>query len=168
MKSRNILVICIGLVFFSGQHVYGQTSKLTTFILVRHAEKSTNHPNDPDLSDEGKFRAKGLAKKLEYARIDIALSTPFKRTHQTLTPVTNQKSLEIIEYDPNDKNFIKNIYKIHKGKSILIAGHSNTIPSYVNQLASTDLEQLDESEYDKIFIVTLKKMGKGKVLILKD
>lgn len=168
MKSRNILVLCISLIFFAGQHVYGQPSKLTTFILVRHAEKSTNHPNDPDLSDEGEFRAKGLAAKLEYAQIDVALSTPFKRTNQTLTPVTTQKDLDIIEYDPNDKNFIQKIYKTYKGKSILIAGHSNTIPFYVNQLASTDLEQSDESEYDKIYIVTLKKMGKGKVLILKD
>ncbi len=168
MKMTKFLVIFISLVFFTGQHIYGQKHDLTTFILVRHAEKSNNHPQDPDLNNAGLLRAQGFAEKLAYAHIDVALSTPFKRNRQTLDPVAKQKNLQIIEYDPADKNLIKRTYKAHKGRSILIAGHSNTIPGYVNQLASTSLQQLDESEYDKIFIVTLKKMGKGKVLILKD
>ena len=43
-----------------------------------------------------------------------------------------------------------------KGKTILIVGHSNTVPAMVNHLLKEEkLEQLGENEYDKIFIVQI-------------
>ena len=51
----------ITLIFlFISSIAYGQS--ITTFILVRHAEKATDDPKDPNLSEAGLMRAQSLAK----------------------------------------------------------------------------------------------------------
>ncbi|MBC7586932.1 MAG: hypothetical protein H7178_01125, partial [Chitinophagaceae bacterium] len=43
-----------------------------------------------------------------------------------------------------------------KGKTILIVGHSNTTPALTNFLLKEDkFKSLDESVYNKIFVVTV-------------
>ncbi|MCU0398759.1 MAG: histidine phosphatase family protein, partial [Cyclobacteriaceae bacterium] len=57
-----VLTFC--LLIFSALAVHAQES-ITTFILIRHAEKDlTQSTNDPDLSEEGKMRANRLAQLL--------------------------------------------------------------------------------------------------------
>ncbi|MFT4738611.1 MAG: hypothetical protein ACI92W_002734, partial [Paraglaciecola sp.] len=46
-------------------------------------------------------------------------------------------------------------------------GHSNTIPVLVNQLIGEDrYEQLEETDYNDIFIVTAESLGTGTVVHL--
>ena len=51
----------------------GIAQTTTTFILVRHAEKGTDDPRDPDLSDAGKQRAQVLANLLKETKVDDSL-----------------------------------------------------------------------------------------------
>jgi broad specificity phosphatase PhoE len=144
-----------------------QPPELTTFILIRHAEKGDDDPQDPSLSVEGQDRAAKLRDMLVGNSIDAILSTPYKRTQQTVRPLAGQKFLGIVDYDAKDPEIISKLAEQYKGKTIVVSGHSNTTPFYVNQLAGTDLEQLDEEEYDKMFVVTFSELGNGNVTVIK-
>jgi broad specificity phosphatase PhoE len=83
-------------------------------------------------------------------------STDYKRTRQTGLPSAKQIGKEIITYDPRDNSTLDKIIEESGNSRILIVGHSNTIPGLVNQLIDDErYEQLDEMEYDKLFIVTI-------------
>ena len=74
----------------------------------------------------------------------------------------------MIPYQPFEKELLASWMKDYKGKTILVCGHSNTIPMYVNQLSGSTLPDMDEMEYDKIYTVTVARMGEGKVMVLTD
>ena len=57
--------------------------QITTFILVRHAEKAAEGGKDPSLSDRGKARAKTIAAMLATAGVTKIFSTPYKRTQDS-------------------------------------------------------------------------------------
>jgi broad specificity phosphatase PhoE len=127
-----------------------------TIFLVRHAEKADDGSRDPDLSETGKVRAENLATILSTAKVDFVYSTDYKRTRQTGLPSAKQIGKEIITYDPRDNSTLDKIIEESGNSRILIVGHSNTIPGLVNQLIDDErYEQLDEMEYDKLFIVTI-------------
>ncbi|OEK00803.1 hypothetical protein BFP97_04450 [Roseivirga sp. 4D4] len=147
-------------------NVNAQTD-VTTFILVRHAEKSKDDPRDPSLSEEGIKRAESLNKILMQADIAALYSTPYKRTKSTVQPIADAKGLEINIYDPRSADFLKDIMEKHKGKTVVISGHSNTTPLVANLLTGSDqFKQLSEDDYSKIYMVSVSEIGKGTATIL--
>jgi hypothetical protein len=54
-----------------------------------------------------------------------------------------------------------------KGESVLIVGHSNTVPEVIRMLGGDMVPTIDEKEFDDIFIVTVYARGKAKVTHLK-
>jgi len=50
---------------------------------------------------------------------------------------------------------------------VFIAGHNNTVPEIVNILSGENFPIIPESEYDNMFIVTMYRFGKAKVLKVK-
>ncbi|MBO3697317.1 histidine phosphatase family protein [Roseivirga sp. E12] len=147
-------------------NVNAQTD-VTTFILVRHAEKSKDDPRDPSLSEEGIKRAKALNEILTQADIAALYSTPYKRTKSTVQPIADAKGLEITIYDPRSADFLKDIMEKYKGKTVVISGHSNTTPLVANLLTGSDqFKQLSEDDYSKIYMVSVTELGKGTATIL--
>ena len=55
-------------------------NEVTTFILVRHAEKGKDDPRDPNLNEEGIKRAQALNTLLAQADVAALYSSPYKRT----------------------------------------------------------------------------------------
>lgn len=126
---------------------------ITKIILVRHAEKADGNIQDPPLSDAGQIRAQKLNDFLSDTEIDALYATPFKRTTQTLKVIGKTQDIEIQNYDPFDNSFLKPLTS--SGKTIVIAGHSNTIPEMVNSLINSEKYQtISESDYGKIWILT--------------
>ena len=82
-------------------------------------------------------------------------------------PVAQQQNLELQEYNPGKNEVIDEIVASNMGKTILVVGHSNTIPRYANQLLGEERYQdLTEMEYDKVFVVTLATGQPAKVILL--
>lgn len=128
----------------------------TTLILVRHAEKAEDGTSDPVLTPLGRARAQRLAAMLAPAGVSAVYSTPYKRTRLTAQPLAEQEEINLKNYDPRDSNFPSELIRQHPGETILVVGHSNTIPMMVNTLTgSTTYEQLEETEYDKLFVVSV-------------
>jgi 2,3-bisphosphoglycerate-dependent phosphoglycerate mutase len=139
------------LLFFS-QIIVAQ-SKLTTIYFVRHAEKIDNS-KDPDLSDFGKIRA--LKWKQIFSEIDLTAIyvTDFKRTQQTASPTAESNNLKTLVYDFKSID-VKQFLKDNATKSILVIGHSNTTPEFVNSLiGSKTYEAIGDNEFGNLYIVT--------------
>ena len=142
---------------------YGQT----TIIVVRHAEKEASSSRDPDLSPKGKARVAILQRMLGEVSIDQFFSTPYKRTRQTVSPLTEKRGKELQEYDPSAQKAFAASLRSYTGQTILVAGHSNTVPALLNHLIGEHrYEDLDEDEYDNLFIVTITD-EEVKVICLK-
>lgn len=145
------------LIFLSITFLFlNQTKAQTTEIwVVRHAEKEKSDPQEknPDLSEAGKVRARDLATFLKKEKIDVAFTTPYKRTHQTLDSLVIPK---VIEY--NDiKSLVENIKTNYSGKKIIIAGHSNTVLEIIEAFGGKrPREELTDDDYDFIFRLTVK------------
>lgn len=160
---RSSLLICALFCFYSFAG-YAQTDTTsTTFILVRHAEKMDDGTQNPELTADGNQRAERLAEWLQ-TNYEIAgiFSTAYKRTTLTAMPAAQIFGHEVQTYDFKDPaGFLKNLAEAHKGKNLLIVGHSNTVPYFVNLLTGQNkLEALSEDVYDQIFIVTVTEFGK--------
>ena len=66
-----------------------------------------------------------------------------------------------------DRAILKETLDKHLGETVLIAGHSNSIPDLVNELiGDKKYEQLDENDYNYLFIVTVTEIGQGKEVVI--
>lgn len=147
----------ISLLFFFLISISLKAQNSTTVFLVRHAEK-VDQSRDPELSLPGKARAVRLMELLQEAGIDKVYSTSYIRTNETVRPLAEKLNLEIEEYKPFDQEMVNALKSDFKGKSVLVSGHSNTIPALVNQLIKQEkFKQLDDKEYSKLFVVTFSE-----------
>lgn len=128
-----------------------------SIFIVRHAEKCTLPADDPPLTPAGVVRSNDLVEVLESESIAAIYSTPFARTVQTVSPFAEARGLEIVR-TPVSSGFIQTLADTLRASSapgILVSGHSNTVPGLVNALVGTDYDNLDESIYDLLYVVTL-------------
>lgn len=140
----------------------------TTFILVRHAEKADDGTRNPPLNEDGKMRAINLASLLENQEISALYSTPYKRTKETLQPLAGKKELETQEYEPRaGADWLAKLYEDHSGGTVVITGHSNTIPALANHLLGNEaFSQFDEKEYSNLIVIVGTEVGNGKLVRL--
>ena len=143
-------------------------AQTTTIILLRHAEKDTSAGStamkaDPPLSKTGEIRAVNLPEVLKAYTPDIIYATNYIRTKASVTPLAQKFNKEIQLYDPRNLPALEEQIRQMKGKTIIVAGHSNTTPALVNLLIKENrYANLDESVYTKLWIVTLTD-GKAEV-----
>jgi phosphohistidine phosphatase SixA len=141
------------------------TDQPVTIFLVRHAEKDLEigHAEkdleiaeDPPLTPVGEERAELLGRLLADAGIATIFSSDTRRTLSTAAPLANQLGLEPIIYNPKQdpSDLLPIFLNARERGNILIVGHSNTIPATVNALLGEErYSNLDESTYDKVFVV---------------
>ncbi|MBX2962357.1 MAG: histidine phosphatase family protein [Cyclobacteriaceae bacterium] len=141
--------------------------KITTFILIRHAEKAMEQStNDPDLSAVGKKRAQRLAELLNEGEVDAIYSTPFKRTQQTVSPLATLKGLSVMDYEVNKEEEIDRMLNAHRGGTIVVVGHSNTIPWMANKLLGVQkYHPWEDGDYDNVWLITVVERGKSAKLV---
>jgi broad specificity phosphatase PhoE len=142
---------------------------LTTVILVRHAEKKLEPENpDPDLTPEGFARAQEIARVFGDAGINAIYATQYKRTQQTVKPLADRIHVPVTVLNSKQTDELVNqIQTAHRGQTIFVAGHSNSVPAIVSVLSNEKFPEIPDNEYDNLFIVTIYRFGKAKVTKLK-
>jgi len=172
-RRRRIQVIVIYTAIAIGLAWFFESQATTTVIFVRHAEKAESPADDPPLSDAGRLRVAELTRQLVDADvvqgIDAVYSTPYRRTVETAQPVADALGLPVNSYDAGDTEAIMEyIVKQHKGKIILVVGHSNTLPALIGNMgASKKVPPIADDEYDNIYIVSIPWFGKTKTIRLR-
>ncbi len=130
---------------------------ISTYYLIRHAEKDRSNPDDkdPELSQRGLGRAMHWAEIFDDIRFDAIYSTNFARTTMTAAPTAVKKDIEVTYYDPQMLG-IESFKAENLGKNVLIVGHSNSTPELVNRLTGTDAySAMEDTDNGSLFIVTL-------------
>jgi 2,3-bisphosphoglycerate-dependent phosphoglycerate mutase len=162
MKKHILLLFIVLISCTSNTKKEKINTTTTTYFLIRHAEKDrTDSKNkNPNLNSEGLQRAEKWAKYFEKIDLDAVYSTTYNRTMQTSKPTAESKKLAIINYNP--RNMYDSIFqKNTEGKTILVVGHSNTTPAFVNKiLGEKKYKDIDDNDNSSLFIVTINKDGK--------
>ena len=172
-RRRRIQVIVIYTAIAIGLAWFFESQATTTVIFVRHAEKAAEPADDPGLSPAGQRRVAELTRQLVdadvIAGVDAVYSTPYRRTEETARPIAEALDLPLNTYDAADTEAImEHIVKAHKGKIILVVGHSNTLPALIGNMgASKRVPPIAEDEYDNIYIVSIPWFGKTKTIRLR-
>ena len=103
--------------------------RTTTILLVRHAEKSGSPADDPVLSPAGGARAELLARMLENSGLSAIYTSQYARTKLTAEPIARKFHVPLQAIDAaNTNKLVDTILTKHSGGTVLVVGHSNTLP----------------------------------------
>lgn len=131
-------------------------TEVTVYYCIRHAEKdrSDTTNKNPNLTEAGAGRAQNWAKVLTNVAFDAVYSTDYNRTQQTAAPTAEAQGLKVQSYDPRDL-YNTEFAQATAGKTILVVGHSNTTPVFVNKvLAKETYPWMDDNNNGGLYIVT--------------
>ena len=131
----------------------------TTYYLIRHAEKdrSDTSNSNPNLSEAGNERAKRWAAYFSDIPLDQIFSTDLHRTQQTSSYVASEKNIQVRSYDPTDL-YNETFQEETRGHHVLIVGHSNTTPQFVNKIiGATTYKDIPDDENGMLYIVRITK-----------
>ena len=126
------------------------------YYLIRHAEKVRVDPEnkDPELNEAGQKRAVVWQEYFADLEINKVYSTNYNRTLQTVLPFSNSSELEINIYSPSSINY-EGFLETTSGDNVLIVGHSNTIPSFVNGLIQEEIyPDIEDSNNSNLYVVS--------------
>jgi len=153
--------------------------KPITVFLIRHAEREDEPRQDPPLKKEGVARSQELARLLSGAGIKAIFTSQFTRTKQTAEPLATKLGLTpttfTLKINPSNTRQIAaestaevtNKILERAGESVLVIGHSNSIPDVIKMLGGDVVPTIDERKFDDLFIVTVYAKGKARVVQLK-
>jgi broad specificity phosphatase PhoE len=149
----------------------------TTVYLVRHAEKQAAPAGDPPLTEAGRARAAELLRIMGPLGIRTIITSQYLRTKETAGPLAAASGITPLVIPmaadrtapggiaPRSiKELVDRILE-HKGESVLVVGHSNTLPLIIKGLGGAPVPDIPDAEYDNLFVVTIS--DKGEVALTK-
>lgn len=163
MKKIQVLFFALILTVFIGceeepkESMDNVVQPVTTFYLIRHAEKDrTDESNtDPELTQKGLGRAMHWAEILDEVPLDAIYSTDYNRTTMTAAPASVKQDITVTYYQP-DQVDIEQWKSDNLGKNVLVVGHSNTTPRLVNALIGSEkYAPMSDTDNGSLFIVQL-------------
>jgi broad specificity phosphatase PhoE len=134
---------------------------MTTFVLVRHAEKTADDPRDPGLTDAGRARAARLAASLADAPLRAVYATAYRRTRDTAGPSAVAHGLQVAVYDAREPaaDFAARLRAAHRAGTVLVVGHSNTVPAIAAALCACPVAPMREDEFDRRIEIRIEPEG---------
>lgn len=141
----------------------------TVVLVVRHAEKSAPSGDVP-LSAAGEERARALVSIGREAGVSAIITTQFQRTRQTGAALAAALGIASEVADvrgtvPEHAKAIADLVKgRHAGRTVLVVGHSNTVPAIVHALGGPKLPDICDEIYDDLFTVIVAADGPARVV----
>lgn len=129
----------------------------STFYFIRHAEKdrSDSENIDPELTQKGLGRAMHWAEILRDVPLDAVYTTDFERTAMTAAPTSVKNDITVQFYDSEAVD-IEQFKADNLGKNVLIVGHSDSTPDFVNKIIGEEkYPEMEDSDNGSLFIVQL-------------
>ena len=108
---------------------------------------------NPHLNKRGIERSLLWNGYFENKEINSTYSTNYNRTIETVLPVSLAKGIKPIIYSASNINY-ESFLKKEKGNTVIVVGHSNTIPGFVNKLVEDDYyKQINDTVNSNLYIV---------------
>jgi broad specificity phosphatase PhoE len=139
----------------------GGAARSTAIYVVRHAERASSSDPDSPLSEAGVARAQALAEALVDAGVDAIITSQYMRTKSTAAPLAERLGLAVEVARVSDpvassEALARRILANHAGETVLVVGHSNTVPMIVRALGGVEVGPLGDSDYGDIFLVVAR------------
>ncbi|MEP7384009.1 MAG: phosphoglycerate mutase family protein [Gemmatimonadota bacterium] len=141
----------------------------TVVLVVRHAEKAGTSGDVP-LSEAGEARARALVDIGRAAGVSAVVTTQFQRTRQTAAPLAQALGItpEVLGIrggvPEHGKEIADSIRSRFSGRTVLVVGHSNTVPAIVHALGGPKYPDICDDMYDDLFTVVLSSDGTARVI----
>lgn len=134
--------------------------------VVRHAEQVTDI-EDPPLSEQGRARARMLTAFFRDAGLTAVYATDLRRTMETGAMVAGPLAVEVtpVHRDSLD-GLVARVQREQPGGRVLIVGHSNTLPSILEELGYANEITIEHDEFSDLFVVV--PAAEGPPLILRQ
>ena len=163
LASAWSLLSLAGCAAHGSQPAMDATPPTHTVLVTRHAEKQS-YSADPSLSDTGAARAAALAELPAAQSVRTIITTQFQRTIETAQPTAERLGVEsrVINATARPDALRAMADEIRAGAetgTVLVVGHSNTVPMIIAALGGPDGIFLTEEDYGDLFIVTLDAEG---------
>jgi broad specificity phosphatase PhoE len=144
----------------------------TTVVLVRHAEKALSTIDDPPLSPEGEQRSERLAQMFGEpsgaGRLEAIYVTDTRRSQQTAAPLAARLHLTPTVLPAGDAAAAASrVLGEHRGGTVLLVCHSNTLPQLVRELSGRLIEPISDADYTEIYVLSVPRFGGSSILRLK-
>jgi broad specificity phosphatase PhoE len=113
------------------------------------------------LSAVGVARAERLAALLAAAPLAAVYASDTRRAQQTAAPLAARHRLPVTVRSAKDvRGLIDDIGARHVGRTVVVVGHSNTVPEIVSALTrGKQTVSIADDQFDRIFIVTVTRFG---------
>lgn len=135
--------------------------------VVRHAEK-VDESSDPGLSAAGQARAENLARILREAGVTAILVNKYQRTQLTAAPLAALLKIQPEQLPlSTPEAVVSALREHHAADTVLVVGHSNTVPGILEQLGCQEKITLGSDDYDNLFVVIPQASGPARLLRLK-
>ncbi len=136
-------------------------------IVVRHAEKVDQTP-DTALSATGRARAKALADLLRGAGVTHIVTSEYRRTRETAEPLATALGLTIETVPARDlPALVARLHALDPASIVVVVGHSNTIPPMLTVLGWPNQLDLQEGDYDNLFVLVPHPGQRASLVRLK-
>ena len=127
-------------------------------VLVRHPETVEGAGRDPSLSPAGRARAAELAAALKHAGVVRVVASPLRRTREA----ADAFGLEPIVAPIGEGGLAAHVRAVasavreaEPGGTVVVVGHSNTVPAILRELGGPEVAELDESDHASVFVLQL-------------
>jgi phosphohistidine phosphatase SixA len=141
---RNVLIALVGITAMAA------AAAPADYYVMRHLQKGGG--DDPALSDEGQKGAERLATWFRGSKPSSIYVSATRRARQTAAPLATKLGLTAKEYDPGNTPGLIARVKAETG-TVLIVGHSNTVPDIVAGLGGKRPAALAETDFGAIWHV---------------
>jgi broad specificity phosphatase PhoE len=137
------------------------SAQAQTVVLVRHAEKAAEPAADPGLTPAGEARALALADALKGARVHTVLTSPLQRTIRTAAPLAAAARVRSRAV-PTAGGTTAHVAAVAalaraapRDATVVVVGHSNTIPLIAQALGHAAAEPIPDCRYDGLLVLRL-------------
>ncbi len=153
-----VLVVCLPwwLWFWCG--------RATTLLIVRHADRQGT---DDALTVQGAARAQQVVHVAEKAGAVAIYRSDTNRARDTAAPLAAALGLTPVVYPANDvATLVSDIFADHRGETVFVVGHSNTVPQIIAEAGGPTVPNIDEGEFDNLFVLTACRCRRGSARLV--
>lgn len=175
-KAQLLCLLALSIVTCAGaaraQDAQTMPTGPTIVLILRHAEKAQVEGNDPPLSEAGIRRAQELVRVAEDAGVTAIYTTQYKRALDTAAPLASRLGITATAVEITRENvatypasLARQILARHAGQTVMVLGHSNTVPLIVEALGGRRPAAIDDAtEFDRLYVVIIRRPGEVRTI----